>query len=280
MTSIVIDSFTISIFAAFVLKIMLDLLTTVEHHVKDLVGRFSKFLGYVSMWVVLFLSKFVILEVIDVIFGEHVELGKFLDVVFLIITMMVVRELVDRAYRALGGLSPEDGVLYHVIELLKGCDLHTLISIFGPLPPEVIAQVVEKFVFQLEAQLGDRNITIELSPEANEWLAEKGYDDKFGARPLARVIQEHVKKPLAEEILFGALKGGGTVRVVVKEKDGEKELAFDYIKADTPLKPRKPEARAGNAKATKSRAKKSKKPRGGGAKSGSSSVPKVPLGED
>jgi len=150
---------------------------------------------------------------------------------------------------------------------------------FGPLPPEVIAQVVEKFVFQLEAQLGDRNVTIELSPEANEWLAEKGYDDKFGARPLARVIQEHVKKPLAEEILFGALKGGGTVRVVVKEKDGEKELAFDYIKADAPVKPRKPEARAGNAKATKSRAKRSRKPKGG-SKSGSSSVPKVPLGED
>src|SRR4029453_17479318 len=80
---------------------------------------------------------------------------------------------------------------------------------FANLTPEIIAKVVEKFVFQLEAQLGDRNITIELTPEANAWLAERGYDDKFGARPLARVIQEHVKKPLAGEILFCLLKAGG-----------------------------------------------------------------------
>jgi ATP-dependent Clp protease ATP-binding subunit ClpA len=151
---------------------------------------------------------------------------------------------------------------------------------FGPLPPEVIAQVVEKFVFQLEAQLGDRNITIELSPEANEWLANRGYDDKFGARPLARVIQEHIKKPLAEEILFGALKDGGTVRVVVTEKDGHDVLGFDYIKADAPVKPRRaPESDAASSKASKPRAKRSRKPRSS-SKGGSSSVPKVPLGED
>src|SRR5665648_1263897 len=112
---------------------------------------------------------------------------------------------------------------------------------FASLPPEVISQVVEKFVFQLEAQLSDRNITIELTPESTEWLAEKGYDDKFGARPLARVIQEHIKKPLAEEILFGALKDGGIVRVVVEEKEGEKMLGFEYLKADTPIRPRDPE---------------------------------------
>ena len=73
--AIVIDSFTISIFTAVVLKILLDLLTTVEHHVKEFVSQFSKVLGFLSMWLVLFLSKFVILEVIDIIFGEHVELG-------------------------------------------------------------------------------------------------------------------------------------------------------------------------------------------------------------
>src|SRR4029450_5078797 len=95
---------------------------------------------------------------------------------------------------------------------------------FASLTPEVISQVVEKFVFQLEAQLGDRNITIELTPEANKWLAERGYDDKFGARPLARVIQEQIKKPLAEEILFGALKDGGIVRVLVEETAGEQRL--------------------------------------------------------
>jgi ATP-dependent Clp protease ATP-binding subunit ClpA len=86
---------------------------------------------------------------------------------------------------------------------------------FAPLPREVILQVVEKFVLQLEAQLLDRNVQIELSPEAAEWLAEKGYDDKMGARPLGRVIQENIKKPLAEELLFGKLAKGGLVRVAV-----------------------------------------------------------------
>ncbi len=88
---------------------------------------------------------------------------------------------------------------------------------FGALPKSVILQVVEKFVLQLEAQLMDRNVTIELTPEAAEWLGEKGYDDKMGARPLGRVIQEHIKKPLAEELLFGKLAKGGTVRVGVKD---------------------------------------------------------------
>jgi len=77
--------------------------------------------------------------------------------------------------------------------------------------------VVEKFVLQLEAQLLDRDVTIELTEPAAEWLAEKGYDDKMGARPLGRVIQEHIKKPLAEELLFGKLAKGGLVRVGVKD---------------------------------------------------------------
>ena len=74
---------------------------------------------------------------------------------------------------------------------------------FAGLSPEVITKVVEKFVMQLEAQLADRNVTIELTPQSNEWIAKRGYDEKFGARPLARVIQEHIKKPLADELLFG-----------------------------------------------------------------------------
>ncbi len=88
---------------------------------------------------------------------------------------------------------------------------------FSALPKEVIFQVVEKFVLQLEAQLIDRGVHIELSPEAATWLGDKGYDDKMGARPLARVIQENIKKPLAEELLFGKLQKGGVVRVVVKD---------------------------------------------------------------
>ncbi len=96
---------------------------------------------------------------------------------------------------------------------------------FAPLGKETIMRVVEKFVLQLEAQLMDRNVTFELSEEAAAWLGEKGYDDKMGARPLARVIQENVKKPLAEELLFGRLVKGGVVRVVVR--DGKIELQIE-----------------------------------------------------
>ena len=88
---------------------------------------------------------------------------------------------------------------------------------FAPLSREIIIQVVDKFVLQLEAQLMDRHVHIELTPEAANWLAEKGYDDRMGARPLGRVIQEHIKKPLAEELLFGKLTKGGLVRVTVRD---------------------------------------------------------------
>jgi ATP-dependent Clp protease ATP-binding subunit ClpA len=86
---------------------------------------------------------------------------------------------------------------------------------FASLPKETILQVVEKFVLQLEAQLMDRHVSIELTHAAAQWLADKGYDEKMGARPLARVIQEHIKKPLAEELLFGKLAKGGLVKVGV-----------------------------------------------------------------
>ncbi len=95
---------------------------------------------------------------------------------------------------------------------------------FSSLTPEVVSRVVDKFIIELEAQLDERNVIIELTDEAREWLAKKGYDKLFGARPLARVIQEHIKKPLAEELLFGKLSGGGVVRVSMK---GGKAV-FDY----------------------------------------------------
>ncbi|TNC50149.1 ATP-dependent Clp protease ATP-binding subunit ClpA [Rubellimicrobium rubrum] len=101
---------------------------------------------------------------------------------------------------------------------------------FAPLSKEVIHQVVEKFVLQLEAQLMDRHVHIELSREAAAWLGEKGYDDKMGARPLGRVIQEHIKKPLAEELLFGKLTKGGVVRVGVKDD----KLDLKYESASVP----------------------------------------------
>jgi ATP-dependent Clp protease ATP-binding subunit ClpA len=102
--------------------------------------------------------------------------------------------------------------------------LDAMIS-FAPLPKDVILQVVEKFVLQLEAQLLDRNVHIELTKPAAEWLANKGYDDKMGARPLGRVIQEHIKKPLAEELLFGKLAKGGLVKVGLK--DGKLDLTIE-----------------------------------------------------
>ena len=102
---------------------------------------------------------------------------------------------------------------------------------FAPLQRSTIHKVVEKFVMQLEAQLIDRGVHIELTEDAADWLGEKGYDEKMGARPLGRVIQEHIKKPLAEELLFGRLTKGGTVRVAVK--DGQIDLQIEE-----PQKPR------------------------------------------
>ena len=109
---------------------------------------------------------------------------------------------------------------------------------FSALPPEVITKVVEKFVFQLEAQLADRGVTIELGEDATKWLAEKGYDAKFGARPLARVIQEHIKKPLAEQLLFGSLINGGIVRIKVEGEGEASKIGFEYLPADPAKKPK------------------------------------------
>jgi len=94
---------------------------------------------------------------------------------------------------------------------------------FGALTPQTIASVVDKFIFELEQQLLDKKVALVVDPEARAWIAKKGYDPAMGARPMARVIQNHIKKPLANEVLFGALAGGGRVRVYVKDGD----LAFD-----------------------------------------------------
>jgi ATP-dependent Clp protease ATP-binding subunit ClpA len=99
---------------------------------------------------------------------------------------------------------------------------------FAGLSPAIVNRIVEKFVLQLEAQLADRGVTFELSEEATHWLAERGFDDEMGARPLARIIQEHVKKPIADEILFGSLKNGGVVKVLLDAKDASK-LAFEFV---------------------------------------------------
>ena len=108
---------------------------------------------------------------------------------------------------------------------------------FGRLPEEVISKVVDKFILQLEAQLADRNVTVELTDESRAWLVENGYDEAMGARPMARVIQKEIKTPLADEVLFGKLKNGGAVRVVVTaEEGGPKKLSFVF--PDGPVVPR------------------------------------------
>ncbi|MCJ2037768.1 ATP-dependent Clp protease ATP-binding subunit ClpA [Methylobacterium sp. J-059] len=167
--------------------------------------------------------------------------------------------------------------------------LDAIIS-FGHLPKEVVAKVVDKFVLQLEAQLADRNVTIELSDEARAWLVEHGYDDAMGARPMARLIQSSIKTQLADEVLFGKLKSGGAVRVIVRKPEdaeakagGKETLGFEFPAG--PVVP-KPEADVTNAvkkhKRAKPRAaarKKTPKDDKGGNSGGGGvrTVPKVPL---
>jgi len=109
---------------------------------------------------------------------------------------------------------------------------------FDSLPPEVILRVVDKMVRELEGQLAEKKIRIELSPEGRRWLSEKGFDRKMGARPMARLIQNEVKKPLAERILFGDLHDGGTVKIEV-EPDGSRLRLVITADAPPPA-PRKP----------------------------------------
>jgi ATP-dependent Clp protease ATP-binding subunit ClpA len=150
---------------------------------------------------------------------------------------------------------------------------------FNHLDQEIIAKVVDKFIMQLEAQLADRNVTIELAEDAAKWLIGHGYDQQMGARPMARVIQEHIKKPLADEVLFGKLKDGGHVRVVLnKDAIGAEALAFEFVEG--PVTP-KPEKIPGAAKPKRRTARKPKTPGSGSGGSGNppprGSVPKVPL---
>jgi ATP-dependent Clp protease ATP-binding subunit ClpA len=102
------------------------------------------------------------------------------------------------------------------------------VVIFDPLPMDVVTKVVDKFVRELEFQLSDRNVTIELTPAAKKWVAEEGYDEVLGARPLSRVIQDNIKSELADEILFGELQHGGNVIVDIDKSGDEPELTFEF----------------------------------------------------
>jgi ATP-dependent Clp protease ATP-binding subunit ClpA len=158
--------------------------------------------------------------------------GKSVDFRNVILIMTTNAGAQDMAREAIGfGSSVREGDDMEAIQRLFTPEFRNRLDAvipFGHLPPTVVRKVVEKFVLQLEAQLAERQINIELSSEAADWLATKGYDQQMGARPLARVIQEHVKKPLAEEVLFGKLAKGGTVRILLKDD----ALHFDYLSRD------------------------------------------------
>jgi len=161
--------------------------------------------------------------------------GRSVDFRNAIVIMTSNAGAIEQAQSAIGfGRARRDGEDMAAIERIFTPEfrnrLDAVIS-FAALPREVILRVVEKFVLQLEAQLMDRHVSIELTPKAAEWLANKGYDDKMGARPLARVIQDYIKKPLAEELLFGKLVRGGLVQVAVRN-------GAIHLKITGPEKPR------------------------------------------
>jgi ATP-dependent Clp protease ATP-binding subunit ClpA len=110
---------------------------------------------------------------------------------------------------------------------------------FSGLPPEVVALVVDKFIIELEEQLADRGVEIDMTDLARKWLAEKGYDQAFGARPLSRVIQENIKRPLADELLFGKLAKGGIVKITVKDGKLDFNLTEKPTKGGKPTPPKR-----------------------------------------
>ncbi|MDG6094863.1 ATP-dependent Clp protease ATP-binding subunit ClpA [Acetobacter sp. AN02] len=147
--------------------------------------------------------------------------GKTVDFRNVILIMTTNAGAADLSKEALGfGRDTRDGEDEEAIKRLFTPEFRNRLDAIIPftnLSPEVVGRVVEKFILQLEAQLADRNVTIEISSAAKEWLAERGYDRLYGARPLGRVIQESIKKPLAEELLFGRLSKGGAVRIGLKD---------------------------------------------------------------
>ncbi|MBI1237404.1 MAG: ATP-dependent Clp protease ATP-binding subunit ClpA [Alphaproteobacteria bacterium] len=168
--------------------------------------------------------------------------GKKVDFRNVVLIMTTNAGAADAAKEAIGfGRDKREGDDVAAIEKLFTPEFRNRLDAiipFAGLSQPTVGRVVEKFVLQLEAQLADRGVSFELTDAATEWLAKRGYDEKFGARPLARVIQEHIKKPLADEILFGQLKSGGLVKVDVDAADAER-LDFDITPGDR-IKPKRP----------------------------------------
>ncbi|MFC6489025.1 ATP-dependent Clp protease ATP-binding subunit ClpA [Nitratireductor sp. GCM10026969] len=193
--------------------------------------------------------------------------GKSIDFRNVILIMTTNAGASEMARPAIGfGSSKREGDDMEAINRLFSPEFRNRLDAvipFGSLPVPVVHQVVQKFVMQLEAQLAERRVTFDLTDEAVAWLAEKGYDERMGARPLGRVIQEHIKKPLAEEVLFGKLKRGGTVRVSLQKNEaGEDSLKLEVIPDDTPVKPKRESERSKKPKqaAKKAKPKAAKRP--------------------
>ncbi len=215
--------------------------------------------------------------------------GKSVDFRNVILIMTTNAGASDMAKSAIGfGSSKKSGDDNEAINRLFTPEFRNRLDAvipFANLPLDIIMKVVEKFVFQLEAQLQDRGITIELSEPAARWLAETGYDEKYGARPMSRVIQDHIKKPLADEVLFGKLSQGGLVKIRLEGEGLKRHLAFDYFPMDPSKKPKSSEDDGDDvepvaevieppAKKPALAAPKDKRPRGSG------SVPGIPRKKD
>ncbi|WP_074380767.1 ATP-dependent Clp protease ATP-binding subunit ClpA [Bartonella doshiae] len=178
----------------------------------------------------------ILLQVMD--YGKLTDHnGKKIDFRNIILIMTTNAGASDMAKSAIGfGKVRRDGDDIEAINRLFTPEFRNRLDAiipFAPLSQLIISQIVQKFIFQLEAQLADRGICFELSPSAMVWLSRKGYDAQMGARPLSRVIQEHIKKPLADEILFGKLRRGGIVRVLTyKPHEGKEGLQLKFSSSD------------------------------------------------
>ncbi|MDX7949886.1 ATP-dependent Clp protease ATP-binding subunit ClpA [Lichenihabitans sp. Uapishka_5] len=182
--------------------------------------------------------------------------GKQVDFRNVILIMTTNAGAADMAREAIGfGRSKRTGDDVEAINKLFTPEFRNRLDAvvpFGHLPVSVIGKVVDKFVLQLEAQLADRNVAIELTEEARKWLIDNGYDEAMGARPMGRVIQQHIKTPLADEVLFGRLKNGGTVRVVVSGGEGaERKLGFVFPEGPVLPRPERDIVEAGKKRKAK-----------------------------
>lgn len=192
----------------------------------------------------------ILLQIMDsgVLTDHNGKKVDFRNVVLIMTTNAGAQEL---AKSAIGfGRQNRDGADTEAIEKLFAPEFRNRLDAIIPfdyLSPEVVAKVVEKFILEVELLLADRNVHIQFDDEAKRWLAEKGYDRIYGARPLSRLIQEHIKKPLADELLFGALQKGGEVTVRMKDGDPDFEIVPN-APASKAKKPTKKSAKKPKAK--------------------------------